>query len=185
METFDKIPDNCDIWAFCLRFWLPWLHSSKVTCSGSDKLPTILTAYVFVPWQVWLWPMWTPACLLIRPPLQLSASENIFWTWFLPALSPKQQTHGNNAIPLLIDTITISSFNIDNSHSHYCSNSFYGLCLWPKWCRISLVLDRGVLTPPPVNVCYLLSYLNPSPVGVVLRQLQDTRNMLNIIWVPF
>lgn len=97
--------------------------------------------------------MWTPACLPIRPAPLWSVSESTCWTWFPPVLSPKQPTHGNNAILLPTDIITITPLNINNSHSHDHSNPFYGLCLWPKRCggRIILVflLDGGVPSALP------------------------------------
>lgn len=79
--------------------------------------------------------MWTQACQLIRPPLLWSVSENTCWTWFPPDLSPKQPTRGNNAIFLSTDNVTFTPPNINNSHSHYRSNSFYGPFPWPKRLR--------------------------------------------------
>lgn len=88
---------------------------------------SVLTTDVFLCWQAWLWPMWTPACLPTRPPLLLSVSESTYWTWFPPVQSPRQPTHGNDAFLLPTDTITITLPHINNSHSHYHASPFYGL----------------------------------------------------------
>lgn len=147
----------------------------------NSSVSTTLTTDVFVSWQVWLWPMWTPACLPIRPPLLSSVSESTCWTWFPPVLSPKQPTHGNNAIFFPTDIITITPLNINNSHSHYHSNPFYGLCLWLKWCRgepasssdISATIFLTWILHPKLELCC-------DSLG-----FWDTRNMSNRIWVPF
>lgn len=123
--------------------------------------------------QVWLWPMWTPACLPIRPPLLLSVSESTCWTWFPPAPSPKQPTHGNNAIFLPTDIITIPPLNINNSHSHDHSNPFYGLCFWPNGAGKNqfLILDRGV--PSALSQIFLQPSSLPEPFtpnGVSMQQ---------------
>lgn len=106
----------------CMKLLTPEFmqHASHVPCS-------VLTTDVFLCWQAWLWPMWTPACLPTRPPLLLSVSESTYWTWFPPVQSPRQPTHGNDAFLLPTDTITITLPHINNSHSHYHASPFYGL----------------------------------------------------------
>lgn len=106
---------------------------------------------MFVLWQEWLWPTWTPACLVTRPLRLLSVSGNICWTWSPPVLFPKLQTHGNNAILLPTDVTTLSFLNINSNHTHYHSDLFYGLCLCQQWSlgRIRFVFFLHILISPP------------------------------------
>lgn len=157
-------------------------------CTMSLISSTLITD-VFVSWQVWLWPMWTPACLPIRPALLLSVSGNTCWTWFPPVRSPRQPTHGNNAIFLSTDTITITPLNINNSHAHYHSNPFYGL-------NASGLNGAGENQPPSffffpffffgTSQIFLLPSSSPElELSWDSRSIWDTRNMSNTVWVPF
>lgn len=133
--------------------------------------------------------MWTPACLPIRQALQLSVSESTCWTWFPPVLSPRQPTHGNNAIFLPTDTITISPLNINNSHSHYHSNPLYGL-------NASGLNSAGENQPlffvlfffcgtsfPDLSATIFLNSSTKLKLSWDNRSIWDTRNISNTVWV--
>lgn len=136
---------------------------------------------MFVLWQEWLWPMWTPACLVTRPLRLLSVSENICWTWFPPVLFPKLQTHGNNAISLPLDVTTLSFLNINNNHSHYHSDLFYELCLSQQWSlgriRFVFFLHLRMIFSPHNFLIWIFSKLK------LYYSSRDT--MLNKLWLPF
>lgn len=128
-----------------------------------------------VSWQVWLCPMWTPACLLIRAALLWSVSASTCWTWFPPVLSPKQPTHGNNAILLPTDNITIIFLIsitailiiilILSMDSASARNGAVRISIFFCWLEV-------LLHSPLRSFCCHLPYINPSSrSGVVLQQL--------------
>lgn len=132
-----------------------------------------------VSFQGWRWPTSIPACLLIRPPLQWNVSGNICWTWFLPAPSPKQQTHGNNAIsPLLLMPqrlallisitamlIIILLFSIDSGSDGQDKNSF------SRWSEVYL----NLFSTPSYATLFLFRIT--SLMELFSSSFRDARNM--------
>lgn len=92
------LQDKREIFTWVRHNGIAKINKQKIKCTRKRLLVHwVLSSSVSS--QGWPWHTLTPACLPTRPVLLWSVNGSTCWTWFLPALSPKQPIHGNNAAP--------------------------------------------------------------------------------------